>query len=94
MTVPWFLSEAAERQAAKQKYKKVLEKFMFKQVRHIIVYPADDFQRRSCCCTNSHAGYGFVGMNRTYSVNDPSVPSSYTWKIDGVTQSSTRNLSM
>lgn len=32
-----------------------------------------------------------VGMNRTYSVNNPSVPSTYTWKIDGVTQSSTRN---
>lgn len=32
-----------------------------------------------------------VGTNRTYRVNDPSVPSTYTWKINGVTQSSIKN---
>ena len=32
-----------------------------------------------------------VGATKTYSVNDPSVPSTYTWKIDGVTQTTTTN---
>ena len=32
-----------------------------------------------------------VGTTKTYSVNDPTVPSTYTWKIDGVTQTTTTN---
>lgn len=32
-----------------------------------------------------------IGTNRTYRVNDPSVPSTYTWKIDGVIQTSIKN---
>src|SRR6476659_3418974 len=32
-----------------------------------------------------------VGTTKTYQVNDPSIPSTYTWTIDGVTQSSTTN---
>ncbi|SHG07652.1 hypothetical protein SAMN02745131_04231, partial [Flavisolibacter ginsengisoli DSM 18119] len=32
-----------------------------------------------------------VGTTKTYQVNDPSVPSTYTWTIDGVIQSSTTN---
>jgi gliding motility-associated-like protein len=32
-----------------------------------------------------------IGTTRTYKVNDPSVPSTYTWKIDGVLQSSIKN---
>ncbi len=32
-----------------------------------------------------------AGTTRTYKVNDASVPSTYTWKIDGVIQSSTKN---
>ena len=32
-----------------------------------------------------------IGTNRTYKVNDATTPSTYTWKIDGVTQASTRN---
>ena len=32
-----------------------------------------------------------VGTIRTYSVNDPTVPSTYTWQIDGVTQTITTN---
>lgn len=32
-----------------------------------------------------------VGATRLYHVNDASVPSTYTWKIDGITQSVTRN---
>ena len=28
-----------------------------------------------------------VGATKHYSVNDPSVPSTYTWAIDGVVQS-------
>ena len=32
-----------------------------------------------------------VGATKHYSVNDPSVPSTYTWAIDGVVQSATTN---
>src|SRR5689334_15299475 len=32
-----------------------------------------------------------VGTERTYSVNDPSVPSTYTWTINGVVQTTTSN---
>ena len=32
-----------------------------------------------------------IGTTRHYSVNDPSVPSTYTWTIDGVVQSTTTN---
>ena len=32
-----------------------------------------------------------IGTTRHYSVNDPSVPSSYTWTIDGVVQTTTAN---
>jgi gliding motility-associated-like protein len=32
-----------------------------------------------------------IGTRRTYSVNSPAVPSTYTWKVDGVLQTSTTN---
>jgi gliding motility-associated-like protein len=32
-----------------------------------------------------------VGTNRTYKVNDATMASTYTWKIDGIIQSSTKN---
>lgn len=32
-----------------------------------------------------------IGTNRIYKVNDATTPSTYTWKIDGITQSATRN---
>lgn len=64
---------------------------MFKQVRHIIVYLLMIFSAGHAVAQTAMPDTVCVGMNRTYSVNDPSVPSSYTWKIDGVTQSSTRN---
>lgn len=32
-----------------------------------------------------------VGTARVYQVNDASIPSTYTWKIDGVTQASIKN---
>ena len=32
-----------------------------------------------------------VGTNKTYRVNDPSVPSTYTWQVDGVLQTATQN---
>ena len=32
-----------------------------------------------------------VGATKTYSVNDPTVPSTYTWTINGVTQTTTGN---
>lgn len=32
-----------------------------------------------------------IGTSRIYKVNEATVPSTYTWKIDGVTQASTRN---
>jgi gliding motility-associated-like protein len=30
-----------------------------------------------------------IGTNRIYTVNDATVPSAYTWKVDGITQAST-----
>lgn len=35
-----------------------------------------------------------IGATKTYRVNDPSVPSTYTWRINGVTQASTTNAVM
>ncbi len=35
--------------------------------------------------------YVCVGATKLYKVNDATVISTYTWKIDGVTQSSTKN---
>lgn len=32
-----------------------------------------------------------IGATKTYRVNDPSVPSTYTWRINGVAQASTTN---
>ncbi len=32
-----------------------------------------------------------VGATKKYTVNDATVPSTYTWKINGITQSSTKN---
>jgi gliding motility-associated-like protein len=32
-----------------------------------------------------------IGVTRLYHVNDPTIPSTYTWKIDGATQASTKN---
>jgi hypothetical protein len=32
-----------------------------------------------------------IGVSRTYQVNDAVTPSTYTWRIDGVTQTSTAN---
>lgn len=32
-----------------------------------------------------------VGTTRLYQVNDPTTPSTYTWKIDGITQAATKN---
>ncbi len=32
-----------------------------------------------------------IGTNRTYKVNDATTPSTYTWKVNGVIQSSTKN---
>ena len=32
-----------------------------------------------------------IGTNRTYKVNDASTPSTYTWKVNGITQTSTKN---
>src|SRR5689334_5863872 len=33
-----------------------------------------------------------VGATKNYQVNDPSVPSTYTWTIDGVIQTATGNI--
>ena len=32
-----------------------------------------------------------VGATKKYTVNDPTVPSTYTWKVNGVSQASTQN---
>jgi gliding motility-associated-like protein len=64
---------------------------MVKRLRHIIVLVILLF-----CFTKGIAQIAMpdtvcIGTTRLYHVNDASVPSTYTWKIDGVTQTSTRN---
>lgn len=58
--------------------------------RHIILFSLILFSIRSMAQT-AMPDTVCVGTRRTYSVNTPAVPSTYTWTIDGVQQSSTRN---
>ena len=64
---------------------------MLKRVQHIIV-----LVMLLLCSMHAVAQIAMpdsvcVGANRIYKVNDPTVPSTYTWKIDGVIQASTTN---
>src|SRR5678816_2097214 len=64
---------------------------MFKRLRHIIVLALLLLGVKETSAQMSMPDHVCVGTTKKYSVNDPSVPSTYTWKIDGVTQSTTTN---
>ncbi|WP_276505055.1 hypothetical protein, partial [Terrimonas pollutisoli] len=64
---------------------------MFKRLQHIIVLALLLFGVSQASAQMAMPDHVCVGTTRTYSVNDPSVPSTYTWKIDGVTQTTTTN---
>src|ERR1051325_115912 len=64
---------------------------MFKRLRHIILSGLLLFIFGRTTAQISMPDNVCAGTTRTYSVNDPTVPSTYTWKIDGVVQTSTIN---
>jgi gliding motility-associated-like protein len=64
---------------------------MFKRLQHIIVLLI-----LLCSFTTAAAQVAMpdtvcVGTARLYHVNDATIPSTYTWKIEGATQTATRN---
>jgi gliding motility-associated-like protein len=64
---------------------------MFKRLRYIIVSAMLLFSVMQTAAQVAMPDNVCIGTTRLYSVNDPTVPSTYTWKIDGVTQTSTTN---
>src|SRR5688572_4920210 len=64
---------------------------MFKRLRHIIISVILLFGVLETTAQMAMPDNVCIGTTKKYSVNDPTVPSTYTWKIDGVTQSSTTN---
>jgi len=64
---------------------------MFKRLRYIIVLAMLLFSVMQTAAQVAMPDTVCAGTVRLYSVNDPTVPSTYTWKIDGVTQSTTTN---
>lgn len=64
---------------------------MFKRLRYIIVMAMLLFSVMQTAAQVAMPDTVCAGTVRLYSVNDPTVPSTYTWKIDGVTQSTTTN---
>jgi gliding motility-associated-like protein len=64
---------------------------MFKRVQHIIVLILLLFGSMQAMAQIAMPDTVCVGTARVYKVNDATVLSSYSWKIDGVTQSSTKN---
>src|SRR4030095_8264366 len=64
---------------------------MFKRLRYIIVSAILLFGVLETSAQIAMPDTVCVGATRQYSVNDPSVPSTYTRQIDGVTQGTTTN---
>jgi gliding motility-associated-like protein len=64
---------------------------MFKRIQHISICLMLLFSATQTMAQIAMPDTVCIGTNRTYRVNDPSVPSTYTWKIDGVTQGSIKN---
>src|SRR5215471_1611583 len=64
---------------------------MFRRIRHIIiaVILLQSFLKTAAQIPMPDTVC--AGTTKTYSVNNPNVPSTYTWKIDGVIQSTTTN---
>src|SRR5687767_9101862 len=64
---------------------------MFKRLLHIIVLALLLFGVSQASAQMAMPDHVCIGTTKKYSVNDPTVPSTYTWKIDGVTQTTTTN---
>jgi gliding motility-associated-like protein len=64
---------------------------MFKKVQHIMVLVMLLFGIAPAFAQIAMPDTVCVGTSRLYKVNDPAVPSTYTWKIDGAVQSTTIN---
>ncbi|WP_205514705.1 hypothetical protein, partial [Longitalea arenae] len=64
---------------------------MYKRLLHIIVLVLLLIGVKETSAQMAMPDHVCIGATKKYSVNDPSVPSTYTWKIDGVTQPTTTN---
>ncbi|WP_207516083.1 beta strand repeat-containing protein, partial [Longitalea luteola] len=64
---------------------------MLKRLLHIIILALLLFGVKETSAQMAMPDHVCIGATKKYSVNDPSVPSTYTWKIDGVTQPTTTN---
>src|SRR5688572_19815429 len=64
---------------------------MFKRLRHIFISASLLFGVLDTAAQMAMPDNVCVGATKKYSVNDPTAPSTYTWKIDGVTQTTTTN---
>src|SRR5687768_10527680 len=64
---------------------------MLKRLLHIIVLALLLFGVKETSAQMAMPDHVCIGTTKKYSVNDPTVPSTYTWKIDGVTQTTTTN---
>src|SRR5665647_2883162 len=64
---------------------------MFKRLQHIIVILMMIFSATQAFAQIAMPDTVCVGATKTYKVNDPGVPSTYTWKVDGSTQAAFTN---
>lgn len=64
---------------------------MFKRIQHISFMVMLLFSILPAAAQVAMPDTVCIGTSRVYRVNDPSVPSTYTWMINGVTQSSIKN---
>ena len=64
---------------------------MFNRLRHIIVLLLLVFGSRQAFAQIAMPDSVCINATKIYHVNDPSIPSTYTWKIDGIIQLSIKN---
>jgi gliding motility-associated-like protein len=64
---------------------------MFNLIRHISAWLLVLFSTADVVAQVAMPDTVCMGTSRIYKVNDAVTPSTYTWKIDGITQTSTRN---
>jgi gliding motility-associated-like protein len=64
---------------------------MFKKIQHISAWLMLFFSFKQAAAQVAMPDTVCIGSSRIYKVNDAATPSTYTWKIDGAVQTSTRN---
>lgn len=64
---------------------------MYNRFRHIIILLVALVQANLVLAQTGMPDTVCIGTTRTYSVNTPAVPSTYTWRLDGVLQTSSSN---